>query len=127
MEFDSVWLRFALTLGLMSAMVTLSLIPGRNDHDDSVLVRLLLMIPKDVQKIAHFLLYALLAFLVVWVLETVLETRPALLAAFVVATGFGAAMELAQRSVPGRFGTVRDVQIDAAGAVIGLAAAVAVF
>ena len=43
--------------------------------------------------------------------------------AFVVTTAYGAAMELAQRGVPGRFASIEDVILDAIGAIITLAVA----
>lgn len=51
------------------------------------------------------------------------RSRPATIAAIFAATvAYGIAIELAQRSVPGRFPSAGDAAIDAAGAALALAA-----
>ncbi|WP_405234385.1 VanZ family protein [Lentisalinibacter salinarum] len=114
------WLRAALTAGLMTALVILSLIPGTAEDGDSVFVWAVALTPTPVQKLMHLLLYALLAFLLAWTLEAVNPVRIRFLAAAVLAASFGAAMELAQTYVPGRFGTLVDALLNGAGAALGL-------
>ena len=44
--------------------------------------------------------------------------------ALIIAVAFGAVMEWCQTKVPGRYGTVYDVVLNTAGAVLGLLVAV---
>ena len=64
-----------------------------------------------------------LSWLLVWTLEGIPVVAWRYVIAFIVASGFGALMEWCQTRVPGRFGTLADVGLNTAGAVIGLLAA----
>ena len=44
--------------------------------------------------------------------------------ALIIAVAFGVVMEWCQTKVPGRYGTVYDVALNAAGAALGLLAAI---
>ena len=114
METTPIWLRLGLTLGLMTALLVLSIIPGRAEEGDSVLVWAVAMTPTSVQKLAHLLLYGLLAFLWAWTLSAIESVVTRLMLALALAAGFG---------IPGRFGTAWDMVLNAAGAAIGLIAA----
>ena len=80
--------------------------------------------PTLLQKALHVCLYAILALLLVWTLDDLQSWTYRLLIAFILAVAFGALMEWCQTMVPGRYGTVFDVALNAAGAAIGLLAAV---
>ncbi|WP_405240429.1 VanZ family protein [Lentisalinibacter orientalis] len=123
----SIWTRAALTLLLTLLLLVLSLIPGRAEPGDSVFVWAVAMTPTALQKLMHLLLYALLAFLWAWTLEALESVRVRFAVAAVLAASFGAAMELAQTYVPGRFGTLADVLLNGAGALLGLLLAWMVF
>lgn len=107
----------------MALLVVASLVPGRARADDSMLVRIVARTPKSLQKILHVGLYGVLAIILVWTLEVVEPDAPRFAAAFGIAVGLGAAMEWCQKRVPGRFGTLSDVGLDASGALLGLLAA----
>ncbi len=82
--------------------------------------RIVSWVPEWLSPIGHFLLYVLFGYACTGALGFVgLAIPSTVVAGVVLATGFGAAMELAQRFRPGRFARGRDVIMDAAGAVLG--------
>ncbi len=107
----------------MALLVVASLVPGRARADDSLLIRAVARTPQSLQKILHVGLYGVLSVTLVWTLESVEPDPLRFAAAFVIAVALGAAMEWCQKRVPGRFGTLADVGLDAAGALLGLFAA----
>lgn len=115
--------RIVLSLCLMALLVVASLVPGRARADDSLLIRAVARTPQSLQKILHVGLYGVLSVTLVWTLESVEPDPLRFAAAFVIAVALGAAMEWCQKRVPGRFGTLADVGLDAAGALLGLFAA----
>ncbi len=117
-------IRWIITLTLVAAVIVLSAIPGHAQSGDSKFVWLVAVTPTFVQKLMHFLIYAGMAWLWTWTLEGVAPRWLRLAIAFVLAVGLGAALEWYQTRVPGRFGTLLDVLLNAAGAIAGLAAAV---
>ena len=77
-----------------------------------------------VSEAAHFIIYAVLAVLVYWLLQSFRPTTAMLWAGVLVVTiGYGLTDELHQSFVRGRFATWEDVGFDALGAVVGLAIA----
>ncbi len=119
--------RIVISLSLMALLVVASLVPGGGRADDSLLVRAVARTPQSLQKSLHVVLYGVLTTILVWTLEPV---EPAVLrfaTAFVIAVALGAAMEWCQKRVPGRFGTLADLGLDASGAVLGLLAAALLF
>ena len=121
---------FRLTLPLLSTLVftglimLVSLLPGSSRHGDVPFSWLVMKTPTLLQKALHVCLYAILALLLVWTLDDLQSWTYRLLIAFILAVAFGALMEWCQTMVPGRYGTVFDVALNAAGAAIGLLAAV---
>ena len=75
------------------------------------------------QKVLHVCLYGVLALLLLWTFEGIQSRAYRFLISFILAVAFGAVMEWCQTKVPGRFGTVYDVALNAAGAALGLLAA----
>lgn len=116
--------RAAATLLLMTVLVVASIVPGRAQPGDSFFVFVVAKTPTLVQKLLHLSMYALLTLMWAWTLEAIQSRPTRLLIAAVVAVIFGASMEWYQTRVPGRFGTIVDVGLNAAGAVLGLIAAV---
>ena len=55
MEATPIWLRLGLTLGLMSVLLVLSIIPGRAEQGDSVLAWAVAVTPTSIQKLADLL------------------------------------------------------------------------
>ena len=93
-------------------IATLSLLRG----DARILARL----PRWMAPTGHFILYGVFACLLTLVLQFAeIATTYRALAGFLLATGFGAAMEYAQKFRPGRHARAGDVFIDAAGATAG--------
>ncbi len=119
----TVSVRWLITIAFGILVVILSVTPGRDQTDDSIFVWLIVNTPTLLQKLLHIAVYASLAFLLAWSLENV-DPRPLRLAiALVLAVCLGAGLEWYQTIVPGRFGTVLDILLNAAGASIGLLAA----
>jgi VanZ family protein len=108
----------------MALLMLVSLIPGRPKPDDSTFIWLVAKTPTLIQKILHFSLYGVLVLLLAWSLESIESNTYRLLISFIIAVAFGAVMEWRQTKVPGRFGTVNDVVLNAAGAALGLLAAI---
>ncbi len=120
-------IRWLITIAFAILVVILSVTPGRGQTDDSIFVWLVVNTPTLMQKLMHVAVYASLAFLLAWSLEDI-GARPLRLAiALVLAIGLGAGLEWYQTSVPGRFGTVLDVLLNAGGALLGLLVAVIFF
>jgi VanZ family protein len=107
----------------MALISIASLIPHEPDRARSILGRTLDRTPAPLQKLLHVGLYGLLALLLVWSLGTIDAFALRMLTAFIIAVGFGAVMEWCQTRVPGRVGSLADVLLNAAGAALGLLAA----
>lgn len=116
--------RITVTLGFMGLLALVSLLPGIHRPGDHIFIWLVAETPSLIQKILHFLLYALLALLLMWTLEGIQSRTSRLLTALVIAVAFGALMEWCQTKVPGRFGSLYDIALNAAGAGMGLLAAI---
>ncbi len=120
------YIRLLVTLVLVAAVVGISIIPGHARPGDSGFVWLVAATPAPIQKLMHFLVYAGLGWLWVWTLDDVTPRWLRFLIAFVLAVGLGAALEWYQTRVPGRFGTLLDVLLNAGGVVAGLVVALLV-
>ena len=115
--------RIVLTLCFMALLMLLSVIPGHPRPAGSIFIRLVAEVPTLLQKILHICLYGVLALLLVWTLDGVEPRTLRFLIASGIAVVFGAAMEWFQTKVPGRYGTVFDVFLDATGTALGILAA----
>ncbi|MFZ0258267.1 MAG: VanZ family protein [Gammaproteobacteria bacterium] len=113
-------IRIVLTLCFMALLAVASLIPGRPQPGDSAFIWLVAETPKVLQKVLHVGLYGVLVLLWVWTLDSIESRTHRFLIAFMLAVVFGAVMEWYQAKVPGRFGTLIDVVLNAAGAALGL-------
>jgi hypothetical protein len=116
--------RITVTLGFMALLALVSLLPGIHRPGDHIFIWLVAETPTLIQKILHILLYAMLAILLMWTLEGMESRTSRLLAALVTAVAFGALMEWGQTRVPGRFGSLYDVVLNAGGAALGLLASI---
>lgn len=115
--------RWGVTLFFAALVVALSISPGIERSGDNIFVWIIVRTPDLVQKIMHVTVYAALALLWMWTLESV-ESRIVRIALTLIATiGLGAVLEWHQTRVPGRFGTLFDVALNALGALLGLAMA----
>ena len=116
--------RLAATLAFAGALVWLSLLPALGGADDPPLNVMVAKLPALLQKIAHVVCYGVLTFLCAWTVQPAGATQ--VIAVFVGAVGFGAAMEWLQLRVPTRVGSYRDVLLNALGAAAGLLVAAVV-
>ena len=117
--------RWLITLAFVGLIVVLSITPGKSQAGDSMFVWLIAHTPTLVQKIMHIACYAAIAALWIWTLEAIESTPLRLSLALTLAVGLGVVLEWYQTMVPGRFGTIVDVVLNAIGAVAGLVLAVA--
>ena len=108
----------------MAVLVIASVVPGETQPGDSVYVWMLAATPTLLQKILHVFVYAFLTLLWAWTLAGLEWMFLRLSSAVTLAVTFGALMEWLQTQVPGRFGTLYDVMLNAVGAMIGLLAAI---
>ena len=106
----SLAIRIILTLCFMTLLALGSLAPGRPE-------------PAALQKLLHVGFYAVLVLLLAWTLDSIESGYYRLLVSWTIAVAFGAAMEWYQTRVPGRFGSLLDVALNAAGAAVGVLAA----
>ena len=117
--------RLALVLVFMTGLFVLSAMPGHARPGDWLIVRFLAQTPPLIQKFLHVLLYGGLSWLWFWVLEPLpIRVHFRLLAAFLIAAGFGALNEWNQLHAPGRHGSLTDVLLNSVGAALGLIIAV---
>jgi hypothetical protein len=116
--------RIVLTICYLGLLALLSLIPGPDKPGDSAFIWLVANTPTLIQKILHVCLYGVLTLLLAWTLDGVGSKTYRFLIALIIAVSFGALMEWCQTKVPGRYATLYDVGLNAAGAVIGLLFAV---
>lgn len=115
-----VFYRWVFTLLFAGIIVALSITPGIDRPGDSFLSWLVVNTAKPIQKAMHFGVYAILALLWMWALESIDSRVSRIALAFVATAGLGAVLEWHQTRIPGRFGTVADVLLNALGAVAGL-------
>lgn len=108
-----------LTLGWTLLVAVLSLTPDRDDPGGYNFVWLVHVTPTLTQKLMHIVCYALLAVAWCWTLRSIEASWRRAAAAFAIAVAFGAAMEVLQAFVPGRFGSPYDIGLNALGAFIG--------
>jgi VanZ family protein len=108
----------------MTLLTLASLTPGRPQPGDSAFNQLIAQTPTLLQKLLHICLYGVLVLLLAWTLDSIRSRTYRFLISWIIAVAFGAVMEWYQSKVPGRFGTVIDVALNAAGATFGLLVAV---
>lgn len=94
---------------------------GMVDYNDNNRDSMIEAVQFPIRKAAHMTEYAVFSVLVMLALivDGIKGIRLPVIAA-IIAVAFAATDELHQRYVPGRYGCVRDVLIDAAGSIIGL-------
>ena len=115
--------RLLVTLLFMALIVALSVAPGDPEAGDLFFSWIIFLVGAPLQKSMHVAIYAGLAVLWVWTLEAI-ESRPLRFGlALLLTVGLGAVLEWCQTMVPGRFGSIADVILNAFGALLGLAAA----
>ncbi len=102
---------YLVTLGYMCVLFILSSIPGGRENGP--------LVSATVANMLHVPAYGLLALMSIFTLRDhgVTEHR-SMCVAFLVASGYGALTELHQVWIPGRFPSVFDVMLNAAGSFI---------
>jgi hypothetical protein len=116
--------RLALTLLVLVLIIAVSIVPGQARPGDSAFIWLVAATPTPLQKALHCAAYALLALLWMWTLENVTSQSIRIAVVLALTIGTGAVLEWYQTMVPGRFGTLIDVILNASGTVLGVIAAV---
>ena len=112
--------RWAVTILFIGFVIGLSITPGVEGPDDNLFSWLFSHTSSPVQKVLHVVTYALLATLWMWTLAGIESVPVRLALSLVLALGLGIALEWYQTTVPGRFGSVLDIALNAVGAVVGL-------
>ena len=115
--------RLLITLLFVALIVALSVAPGNREAGDSLFVWLVATTATPLQKFLHVAIYAGLAILWVWTLEAIESRALRIALALLLTIGLGAVLEWYQTKVPGRFGSIADVFLNAVGALVGLVAA----
>jgi VanZ family protein len=108
----------------MALLMLVSLIPGQPKPGDFAFIWLVAKTPTLMQKVLHVCLYGVLTMLLVWALDSIQPRTYRFLISLIIAVALGAVLEWCQTKVPGRFGTLFDVVLNAVGAALGLLAAV---
>ncbi len=119
--------RWLITLVFVGIVVVMSVTPGRFQAGDSVFVWLVANTPTALQKFMHVAVYAALALLLMWALESIESRTSRIVWTLVLTFSLGAVLEWYQTMVPGRFGTIVDVLLNAVGTIVGLVAALLIF
>jgi hypothetical protein len=112
--------RWGITLVFAALVVALSVTPGVARPGDNAFVWIVVNTPELLQKVMHVAVYAALALLWMWTLESVESRLVRITLVIIVTVGLGAALEWHQTRVPGRFGTIFDIALNALGALAGL-------
>ena len=101
---------------------------GIVDYNDNNRASMIESVQFPIRKAAHMTEYAVLSVLIMLALivDGLKGTRLPVISA-IIATVFAATDEFHQRFVPGRYGCLRDVLIDAAGSIIGLMIAYVIY
>ena len=120
-------MRIVLVIGFMVLLTFASLVPGRSEPGATLFIRLVAKTPTLLQKVLHVCLYGVLVLLLVWTLDSLQSRALQFLIPLFVVLAFGSIMEWCQTKVPGRFGTLSDVVLNAVGAALGLLAAALLF
>ncbi len=119
--------RWLITLAFVGVVVVLSVTPGRFQTGDSIFVWIVANTPTLLQKIMHIAVYAALAMLFMWSLESIKSQVSRIVLTLVLAISIGVVLEWYQTMVPGRFGTIVDVMLNSIGVIAGLVAALFFF
>jgi hypothetical protein len=115
--------RWLITLLFVGIVVVLSVTPGRFQTGDSIFVWWVANTPTPLQKLMHVAVYAALAMLFMWSLESIGSQITRVVLTLVLSLGLGITLEWFQTMVPGRFGTLVDVLLNVTGIIVGLVAA----
>lgn len=113
-------IRWLIALAFMAMIVALSLTPAASRSGETVFHWLVDNTSTPAQKILHVVIYAVLAFLLVWALDNVATRIGRVALAVTLVVGLGATLEWCQLNVPGRFGSLTDVALNAVGALLGI-------
>ena len=116
--------RWATTFVFIGVIVSLSVTPGIDRPDSNLFSWLFDITSSPVQKVMHVISYALLAILWMWTLAGIESIQVRLALSLMLALSLGIALEWYQTTVPGRFGSISDIALNAIGTLLGLIAAV---
>ncbi|MGH2396579.1 MAG: VanZ family protein [bacterium] len=104
--------------GYMGLLLIVSSIPGHEPHSRD-LGYLLALVPPIMQNLFHVPAYGVLALLWIRTLQAYgIGARPSMWAAFVLASSYGALLELYQLWIPGRFPSLWDFALNVVGILL---------
>ena len=112
--------RLGITLAVSLFIAAGSVVPGHVQPGDSAFVWLVAAIPTAMQKILHVIAYAALAMLWMWTLGGIQSSPLKVATALAITFATGVGLEWYQTTVPGRYGTLTDIILNAGGAVLGV-------
>ena len=112
--------RCLITLVFIVIVIALSLEPGVTQSGDSYFSWLVSSTPTFAQKVLHVIAYGMIAILWLWTLESMQPRNRRTIVAVALAITLGISVEILQTVVPGRFGTLFDVFLNAIGASGGV-------
>jgi len=113
--------RLVPTLGYMGAIYWLSSLPGDGDPAQDSLAGFIAWTPPALQNLLHMPLFGLLAWLWWRSLRGWVErSRELLLTAFLLTVCYGILDEWHQYYIPGRYASLTDMLLNAAGALISV-------
>lgn len=119
--------RWLITLAFVALIIVLSVTPARSQAGDSIFVWLVVNTATPLQKALHVAVYASLAGLLMWTLANVERQSVRVLTTLMLSIGLGIVLEWLQTQVPGRFGTLADMALNAIGAIVGVVLALVLF
>ena len=105
---------------MATSTVLLSVLPAGDQAGDTAFYWLVESPPPLLQNVMHLVFYAGLAWSVAWSLEGVQAWRTRAITTFLACILLGIVLEWLQTFIPGRFGTILDVGLNAAGTLLGL-------
>jgi VanZ family protein len=111
------------TAAVMAGLYAVSSIPGEPQADPTLVDQAFSWFSPTVHNLLHVPSYALLAWTLFHALPPRLPARIAFLLVVAIAGGYGAALELHQAGIPGRYASLTDVALNCTGAVLGFALA----
>lgn len=111
------------TAAVMAGLYAVSSIPGEPPADPGLIDQAFSWFSPTVHNLLHVPAYALLAWTLFHCFHPRLARRIAFPLVIAIAGGYGAALELHQAGIPGRYPSLTDAALNCTGAVLGFVGA----